>query len=164
MIDNLILDTLQSARVDCVLSLPCNMLSGLMRAMSGRQLLHVPVCREEEGVGIAAGLALAGNRPLLLMQNSGLGNLINALMSLTRLYRLPLFMLMSHRGGPEEQIIAQVPMGQAAPLLLQALEIDFCQVDSADQLRSLGPFINQTYQDGIIRAAFLMRGLWHAAQ
>ncbi len=52
---------------------------------------HIQVCREEEGVGIAAGAALAGKKPLLLMQNSGLGNTINALMSLTRLYRLPLF-------------------------------------------------------------------------
>ena len=61
--------------------------------------------------------------PLLLMQNSGLGNCMNALASLTCLYRLPLFLLMSHRGGPGEQIAAQIPMGQAAPGVLEALTI-----------------------------------------
>jgi len=162
MIDELIFETLQSAGVDCILSVPCNMLSGLLRTLESRPMRHIPVCREEEAVGIAAGLALAGKRPLLLMQNSGLGNSINALMSLTRLYQLPLFMLMSYRGGRSEPIAAQLPMGQAAPVLLQALNIDFICIDEAVQMKLLGTFIRQAYQDEIIRAAFLARELWHA--
>ena len=61
-----------------------------MKLIDDGPIRHVPVTREEEGVGIAAGAALAGGKPLLLMQNSGLGNCVNALASLTGLYELPL--------------------------------------------------------------------------
>ena len=92
-IDCLIAESLGRAGIDLVLSLPCNMLSGILAEIDRLPIRRIAVCREEEGVGIAAGAALAGRRPLLLMQNSGLGNCVNALASLTCFYVLPLFML-----------------------------------------------------------------------
>ncbi len=46
------------------------------------------------------------------MQNSGLGNSINAIKSLLELYKIPIVFIMSHRGAEGEKIIAQIPMGQ----------------------------------------------------
>lgn len=146
--------------IEPILSVPCNMLAGILHEIEKKQLCHIPVCREEEGVGIAAGAALAGKRPLLIMQNSGLGNSINALMSLTMLYKLPLFILMSHRGGHGEKISAQIPMGQAAPRLLETLRIPYLQVKTLRDFPHLSLFVNDAFHRNKIHAAFLSRELW----
>jgi sulfopyruvate decarboxylase subunit alpha len=164
MIDTLIVTCMQAASVDMVLSLPCAMLSGIIDEIDRRSIPRIPVCREEEGVGIAAGAALAGKRPLLLMQNSGLGNCINALASLTGFYRLPLFLLMSHRGGPDEQIAAQIPMGQVVPKLLDSLDISHIRVETPSDIDALLSFMRTTYENSTVGAALLSRELWHAAK
>jgi sulfopyruvate decarboxylase subunit alpha len=120
----------------------------------------VPVTREEEGVGILAGAALAGKRPILLMQNSGLGNCVNALASLTQLYELPLFLLMSHRGGASERIVAQKPMGAAALRVLDGLGIPFDSIAGAHDLARLESALRQAYDGSGVRAAFLQPELW----
>ena len=61
----------------------------------------------------------------MLIQSSGLGNSLNALASLIKTYEIPLLMLASYRGYYEEKIPAQVPLGNALPKLLEALEIPF---------------------------------------
>jgi sulfopyruvate decarboxylase subunit alpha len=158
--DSAIVKVLLKEGIAPVLSLPCNMLAGLLREIDQHPVQHIKVCREEEGVGIAAGAALAGKKSLLLMQNSGLGNTINALMSLTRLYQLPLFLLMSHRGGPGEKISAQIPMGEAAPRMLDALGIRYVYIHSAHDFPILAGLLKKTYSKSLISAAFLSRGLW----
>jgi sulfopyruvate decarboxylase subunit alpha len=58
------------------------------------------------------------------MQNSGLGNSINALGSLDFLYKIPLIMIISHRGCEGEPIVGQIPMGKLTPKLLDAMNIE----------------------------------------
>ena len=164
MIDEKIVDIIESAGIDAVLSLPCNVLSGIMDEITMRNIKHVPVCREEEGIGIAAGVVLAGKRPMILMQNSGLGNCINALMSLTTLYEMPLLILMSHRGGEGEQILAQMPMGAIAPSLLDTMKIDHKSISGSEALDSLVADIKKTFEQNKIFAVFLKRELWHEAK
>ena len=69
---------------------------------------------------------MGGKRPAILMQNSGLGNSINALVSLDLLYRIPVVLIVSHRGTEGEKVSAQVPMGQASVPLLDAIGIEHC--------------------------------------
>ena len=97
-IDNEIAAIILEEDINFVCSVPCAMLTGVLKLLQNAAVLHIPVTREEEGVGIAAGASLGGKRPALLMQNSGLGNSLNALLSLTKLYRLPLPLVISHRG------------------------------------------------------------------
>jgi len=162
MIDRQIANVLQAAGVELVMSLPCALLSGVLTEVDRLPIRRIPVCREEEGVGIAAGAALAGKRAALIMQNSGLGNCINALASLTCFYKLPLFLLMSHRGGPGEQISAQIPMGQTAPRLLDVLSIERLAVKTPPDIKRLESLISRTYDTGAVGAAFLSPELWHA--
>ncbi len=158
-IDRHIVDSMERAGVDLVCSVPCNLLGSVLELLEGR-IRHVPVTREEEGVGITAGAALAGKRPLLLMQNSGLGNCVNALASLTGLYELPLFLLMSQRGGAREIIAAQKPMGAAAPRVLAALGIPYNFIAAPDDLGRLENAMHGTYTRSAVRAAFLQPELW----
>jgi len=163
MIDKKIADIIESAGIDVVLSLPCNLLNGIMDEIDYRNIKHVPLCREEEGIGIAAGVTLSGKRPMILMQNSGLGNCVNALMSLTALYEMPLLIMMSHRGGEGEQILAQKPMGKAAPLILDAMKIDYVSIGGIDELDGLKTDIDYAFENNEILAVFLKRDLWHEA-
>lgn len=161
MIDQKITDVVTAAEIDLVLSLPCNMLSGIIHEVNRRQVRHVPVCREEEGIGIAAGAVLAGEKPMLLMQNSGLGNCVNALMSLTALYEMPLLIMMSHRGGAGEKISAQMPMGKTVPRLLDAMNIEYRSISSAEALSGLAEHISSCFEQNRIIAILLKRELWH---
>jgi sulfopyruvate decarboxylase subunit alpha len=162
MIDRRIAQVVQSAGIDLVVSLPCAVLSGVLDQIDLLAIRRIPVCREEEGVGIAAGAALAGKRAALLMQNSGLGNSINALASLTCLYRLPLFLLMSHRGGAGEPIEAQIPMGRAAPRLLDMLSIEQLPVQTPSDIEPLEHLMRRSYDRSAVGAALLLPELWHA--
>ncbi len=69
---------------------------------------------EEEGIGVLAGADLGGERGVLLMQSSGVGNCVNAF-SLPRTCGFPLLTLVTMRGEWAEFNPWQVPMGQATP-------------------------------------------------
>jgi sulfopyruvate decarboxylase subunit alpha len=79
--------------------------------------------REEEAFGIAAGAYLAGARPTVMLQSSGLGNSVNALASLLVAYQIPALVVISMRGDAGEWNAAQIPMGRAVAPILDALGI-----------------------------------------
>jgi len=117
---------LKRAGIDFAASVPCINLQQLLHQIEGdHEIIHIPVTREEEGVGLCAGAWMGGRKPALIMQNSGLGNSINALASLDFLYDIPLLMIISHRGCEGETIAGQVPMGKLTPKLLDAMEVPY---------------------------------------
>ena len=117
---------LKDVGIDFIVSVPCVNLSKLLNMIDDdEEIIHIPVTREEEGIGICAGAILGGKKPAILMQNSGLGNSINALKSLMELYEFPLLMIMSHRGTEGETICGQVPMGESTPRILKAMNFRF---------------------------------------
>ncbi len=85
---------------------------------------------EQEGIGLLAGAWLGGERGVLMMQSTGVGNCINAL-SLTASCKMPLVLLVTMRGEWAEFNPWQIPIGQAAPsclevagVIVQRAEID----------------------------------------
>ena len=76
-----------------------------------REMESTVLTSEEEGIGILAGAWLGGERGVLLMQSSGVGNCINML-SLAKVCSFPLLMIVSMRGEWGEANPWQVPMGQ----------------------------------------------------
>lgn len=118
-----IMRSVKEAGVDLVLHLPCDHIHPLLNPLV-KEIKNIPLTREEEGVGIAAGASLAGKRPLMVIQNSGIGNMINALLSLTTFYEFPLPIFVSHPGLEDEMSKAQVPMGSRFIAMLDALCIE----------------------------------------
>lgn len=110
----------------------------------------ITVCREEEGLGILSGAWLAGQRGALIMQNSGLGNLVNTLASLNCVSQIPVVLVMSHRGDLAEFNPAQVPMGQIAEPLLTSLGVRHVMPRSVADL--------EAQADGLIKLGYT-RGL-----
>ena len=80
----------------------------------------VVLSTEEEGIGLAAGAWLGGARSVLLMQSSGVGNVINALGTIKEC-RFPLVTIVTMRGEEGEFNPWQVPMGQATRTVLEAM-------------------------------------------
>src|ERR1700704_3259080 len=85
-----------------------------------RKMRSVVLTTEEEGIGLATGAWLGGERSVLLMQSSGVGNIINVL-GTVRECRFPLLMLVTMRGEEGEFNPWQVPMGQATRTVLEAM-------------------------------------------
>jgi sulfopyruvate decarboxylase alpha subunit len=97
------------------------------------EMIAVPLTTEEEGVALLAGAWLGGERGVLLMQSSGIGNCINML-SLTRVCRLPLLMLVTMRGQWGEFNPWQVPLGQNADQMLTLAGVMTFPVDDRERV------------------------------
>ena len=103
------------------------------RCRADAQIRDVVLTTEEEGVAMAAGAWLGGERSALLMQSSGLGNCVNML-SLARTCRFPLLMLITMRGEWEEVNPWQVPMGSIVDPVLKLCEAEVYRVRNADEV------------------------------
>ena len=79
--------------------------------------------------------------PCILMQDSGLGNSVNALKSLIQLFQIPAVMLMSYRGSPGEPVPAQVPMGLMVPELLKLMQIPMLNCHQPSDLDDIGSLV-----------------------
>src|SRR5262245_29154705 len=91
--------SLERQGLDFFTGVPCSLVEDVIAALERHpRLPYVPAVREDIAVGVAAGAALAGRRPAVIMQNSGLGTSLNALASLSLMYRLPAVLLVTWRG------------------------------------------------------------------
>ena len=85
-----------------------------------KKMRAVVLSTEEEGIGLAAGAWLGGQKSVLLMQSSGVGNVVNVL-GMVRECRFPLVTLVTMRGEQGEFNPWQVPMGQATRTVFEAM-------------------------------------------
>ncbi|MFC2175122.1 sulfopyruvate decarboxylase subunit alpha [archaeon] len=160
-----VLGEMKDAGIDFVTSVPCILLAELLELLDKEpSMTHLPVTREEEGMGVCAGAYLAGKTPAMLMQNSGLGNSINALASLVLYYDIPLVLIFSHRGTEGEKINAQVPMGDATPKLLDAVGIEYITIESAENMGKIRDAIKKANSESKPVAVLLPFSFWGERQ
>ncbi|MEU6219998.1 thiamine pyrophosphate-binding protein [Streptomyces sp. NPDC047022] len=112
---------------------PCGILAPLFTAIEERAGLNL-VVREDNAVGMAAGAALAGRCPAVLMQNSGLGQSVNALASLVVPYRLGMLLIVSLRGVDPDSTQENQVMGRLTEPLLKELGVETAVLDSGASL------------------------------
>src|ERR1051326_6575704 len=112
--------SLKKAGVDFVATLPDLKVVELIRAIDKDPALkHVPLCREEEGVGICAGAYLTGKKPAMVMQNAGLLNSCNALTTTCLQFQIPVLLLIYYAGDFGDRGFATV--GSVTEPVLDAL-------------------------------------------
>jgi sulfopyruvate decarboxylase alpha subunit len=87
---------------------------------------------EEEGIALCAGAWLGGDRSVLLMQSSGVGNCVNML-SLMNSCRFPLLTLVTMRGEWAEFNPWQIPMGSATPGAFELMGATVMRIDRPDE-------------------------------
>lgn len=163
MREGCVLDRLSALGVDTVASLPCDRTQDLC-ALIPERFRAVNLTREEDGVGICAGLAMAGGRPVLHMQSSGLGNSLNAVMSLTVTFGLPLPVLASWRGVYREAIPAQVPFNRAVPDILAALNIPYTIIRDPEDEELIDEVVRDAYDTMQPHVGLILPSFWEGAE
>ncbi len=128
-------DALKACDIPLMSALPETWLVHLIRmAEDDPDMTLVRLAKEEEGVGISAGAHLAGVKSAMLMQNHGFLASINGIVSCAQLYRIPLLMLISHRGEFGERDPWQTEGGGVTEHVLDALRIPHTRLDSPDHV------------------------------
>lgn len=114
---------------------PCSFFTGLINHVNtDTALTYVSSANEGDAVAAAAGAWVGGRRSIALMQNSGLGNAVSPLTSLTHVFRIPVLLLVTVRGEPG---VADEPqhalMGRITPALLDIMEIPWVYLPDSPQ-------------------------------
>jgi sulfopyruvate decarboxylase subunit alpha len=113
---------LKEAGINLIASLPDINLSALLQTIEDDAAIkHVPVCREEEGIGICAGAYLVGKKCAAVMQNGGFFNSNNAIVSTLLQYQIPLLLLIYYAGDIGDRTFSTT--GSLTQPVLEALGI-----------------------------------------
>jgi sulfopyruvate decarboxylase subunit alpha len=94
----------------------------------GRSVFAMP--REEEGVAVASGLALAGRKPVLIFQDNGIGNLLTSLLTFPQPYHVPLLGVVARRGGLGEYNSMIHTISERTEAVLDAAGVRWFQLDA----------------------------------
>ncbi|MFW9772000.1 MAG: sulfopyruvate decarboxylase subunit alpha [Promethearchaeota archaeon] len=160
-VDKKLYEIIKHSGIDIILSVPCILLKDLLNLINEKnEILHIPLTREEEGIGIAAGAYLGGGFPIILIQNSGIGNSVNAIKSLLGLYEIPIIFLISQRGGKDEEIIAQMPMGYITEKLLKLIGIKTWSIKSYKEISKFKKAIVYCKKSSHSVGVLLQKSLW----
>lgn len=139
-------ETLKSQGITQVSMVPDAGHANLIRLCEAdSEMKLVRLTTEEEGVALAVGAWLGGDKSVLLMQSSGVGNCVNML-SMLSVCQVPLPMLITMRGDWAEFNPWQVPMGRATQAVLEQMGT---LVSHADHVADLAPLA-----EGTLRIAF----------
>lgn len=119
-----IVRSLQEAGISLIATLPDINLADLLREVEeANDVIHVPLCREEEGIGVCAGAYLVGKKCAAIMQNGGFFNSNNAIVSTLLQYQIPLLLLIYYAGDIGDRTFATT--GSMTEPVLQALGIRY---------------------------------------
>ncbi|MGC2414563.1 MAG: thiamine pyrophosphate-binding protein [Stellaceae bacterium] len=123
------------------------------------EIRAIGLTSEEEGIGLAAGAWLGGQRAALLMQSSGVGNCINML-SLAKSCRFPLILLITMRGEWGEFNPWQVPMGTKTQAALELMDVLVYRVEREEEAgETVAAALDIAFNGGPVTAVLLAQRL-----
>ena len=99
---------------DFIVGIPCSKI----KYFTDKLKKYVPCTKEDEAMALAVGAYMAGKKPLVFLQNSGLGNIVDIITSLLKPYGIEIDLLISVRNKPEHHAF----MGKITKKLLKLLE------------------------------------------
>lgn len=119
-----IIEGLKAAGVDFVASVPdINLLHVLNALYADNEVMHMPVGREEEGIGLCTGAYVGGKRVAMLMQNGGLLNSANGLTTTALQFGIPMLLLVYYAGDMGDNAFHM--LGLVTEPVLQGLGIKY---------------------------------------
>ena len=160
-VEKAMLEALARNGIDLAVAVPCKYIARLIvEAERDPRFTLLYPSREEEGLGIVAGAALAGRGAVMLLQNSGLGNMVNAYCSLNMYYGLPVCLVVSQRGDELERVPAQVPMGSRTEGLLELMGIQVVTLATPADLPRFEAALRAHRRDGTSVAFLGKKPFW----
>jgi len=132
----LILEGLKEADIDLIATVPdINLRELLGLVAADDRVVHVPLCREEEGIGVCTGAYLVGKKCALIMQNGGLFNSVNGIVSTLIQFQVPLLLLIYYAGDLGDRTFSTT--GAATEPVLNALGIRSTILREPDEVKDL---------------------------
>ena len=131
-----------------------------------QDLNYVPAPKEDVALGIASGFSISQKKSCVIMQNSGVGNVVNALTSFTGIYKIPVLMIVGWRGyggkpndAPEHWI-----MGEKTPKIIQDLGFPLVLIEEEDiedieLIKNLDNLIEKIYKEQIPGILLIKKGV-----
>ena len=154
-----ILAAIKASGVEVVVSVPDIVTSeGLLRPIStDPDLRHVRVCKEDEGVSICAALSYCGVRALLMMQQTGMYDSMNAIRAIAAGYGLPVCMLIGLQGAEagEDPRDSDKHIVRCALPALDAVEVEHLLLRRTDDVAAIAPAIEDAYRNSRPVALFV---------
>jgi phosphonopyruvate decarboxylase len=142
------------------IGVPCSILKDVINYLSNDpDISYIPATREDEAIGIATGAYLAGKKPVVLMQNSGLGNSIGTLASLVMLYEIPLLLLISWRGYQGKDAPEHLIMGKATVKLLEDIGVPTEVLSKEDAEKTISNAVKIMEERSLPTAIIVRRGV-----
>lgn len=144
-----IIREIKASGIEFVVSVPDITTSeGLLRPLARETTPRlIRVCKEDEGIGICAGLSYCGKRALLLIQQTGMLDSINAIRGVAVEYSLPICMmvglLQKEPGVPPRQS-KRYGVRIVEPIL-EAMGIDYHEIEAEADLAKIRPAIDAAY-------------------
>ena len=157
-----VIKILKKNRIDIAATLPCDRIKALLPLIE-KEFKTIPLTREENGLGICTGFYLGGKRPIMVIQSTGIGNMINALGSLNLTYGIPLPVLASWRGVHNEQIEAQRSLGERLPAILEAAGIKYTITGSEDELDNIDMAIKDSFNNARPHVVLMSPAIWESS-
>lgn len=144
-----IIQQIKASRVDFVISVPDITTSeGLLRPLAkGTNPRLIRICKEDEGVAICAGLSYTGKRGLLLIQQTGLLDSINAVRGVAVEYNLPVCMmvgLLEKEVGVRPRQSTRYGVRIVEPIL-DAMGIAYHEIEEQADIAKIGPAIEECF-------------------
>jgi len=129
----IIVQGLKKAGVNFVATLPDLKIVEVIKTVDkDPDIKHVPLCREEEGVGICAGAYLTGKKTALLMQNGGFLNSCNGLTTTCLQFQIPILLLIYYAGDLGDRGFTTV--GSVTEPVLEGLGIRTCVLRKTEEV------------------------------
>lgn len=95
----------------------------IVRAEEDPDMIHVPVAREEDGIGICCGASAGGMRSAMIIQNVGAMNSMGAIATLPVSYGIPFLMIISNRGRLGDWAFYDVEKGRSTEKILEQVGV-----------------------------------------
>ena len=147
--------------VDKVTYLPCNKLNALMQQVP-ENIDVWNITKESIGLGLCFGRSLAGKRSAMMIQNTGLGNLVTELYTMQKLYQSALPIFVSWRGYYQEPIEAQIIFGSKVEDLLKAIDVEYSILKSEGDLADIDADIAECFKANKVKVYLMSPELWES--
>ncbi|MDP6967804.1 MAG: thiamine pyrophosphate-dependent enzyme [Gammaproteobacteria bacterium] len=151
--------SLAANQVDTVTYLPCNKMNALM-AHKPDSMTVWDITKESAGLGLCFGRSLGHKRSAMMIQNTGLGNLVTELYTLQKLYQVGLPIFVSWRGYYQEPIEAQIIFGGKVEDLLQAIDVEYQILAKAEDLDNINAEVAACFADNKVKVFLMSPELW----
>lgn len=151
------IQTLKDKGFNFFTGVPCSLFGETFHRLSeDKEIPYIPASREDEAVGIACGAYMGSKLPVVLMQNSGLGNCLNALTSLSLIYKIPTLLLITWRGEGGKDAPEHIVMGEACTKILDDIDIPY-RIPSSETLEKDLEWVLSVFAQKRIPAALWVR-------